>query len=79
MKMIRAGMPIRVDWVDPGIDPDWKPHGAAPIPPPPCRSRGVVTRTPKGFIVLAMTTSAYGTAERLSIPRGCIVDWIEIP
>ena len=71
---------MRVDWVDAGFRMGWE----APendFPPPPTRTRGVVTMVARTYVTLAMSESKeLGTVcDKLTIPRATILAWREIP
>ena len=79
-KRLTVGMAVRVDWIDAGYRAGWE-SPERDFPPPPARTRGVVTMVTRTYVTLAMSESKeLGTvADKLTIPRGTIVAWREIP
>lgn len=85
-KRLKVGMVVRLDWIDPRVDPDWKNRAEKYPGAAKCRTRGFIVEMTKFDVVIASTVShdasdgsVDSTADRIVIPRVCVKGWREIP
>lgn len=86
-KRLKVGMVVRIDWIDPRCDADWKYLKDGEYPgAAKCRTRGVIIKMAKGCYVVASTVShdapdgsVDASADRIIIPYSCVTGWRVIP